>query len=184
MQDLKVVIIIGTSRKDRESIKVTRLIEKVTKDFDGFKAKILDPVEFNFSENDLEPTRSDPNYKKMIEEADALLVVIPEYNHAYPAIIKRVLDSEYGVYLHKPVALAGVSSGPWGGVRAVESILPVLRTLGLVISRTDLHFPNVQNLFDEQGNLKDEKYVQRIEKALEELLWLAKTLNWGKKNLS
>jgi len=120
----------------------------------------------------------------MIEEADALLMVIPEYNHAYPAILKRVLDSEYSVYLHKPVALVGVSSGPWGGVRAIESILPVLRTLGLVISRRDLNFPNVQDLFDQQGNLKDEKYIQRIEKALEELLWLAKVLKCGKENLS
>jgi len=64
MQDLKVVIIVGTSRENRESIKVVRLIEKVTKDFNGFKVKVLDPIEFNFSENDLEPTRSNPGYKK------------------------------------------------------------------------------------------------------------------------
>ena len=182
MQDLKVVIIVGTNRTERESIKVANLIYKVAKNFTGFKPRIIDPIKFNFSKNDTEPTLSDPNYKKIIEEADAFLIVIPEYNHAYPAALKRVLDSEYAAYFHKPVALAGVSSGPWGGVRAIESILPTLRTLGLLISRQDLHFPNVQDLFDQYGNLKDKKYLQRIKKALEELLWLAKVLKQGRDN--
>jgi NAD(P)H-dependent FMN reductase len=182
MQDLNVVIIIGTNRKQRESIKVANLIYQVAKDFIGFNPIILDPVKFDFSDNDTEPTRSDPNYKKIIEEADAFLIVVPEYNHSYPASLKRALDSEYSVYFHKAVALAGVSSGPWGGVRAIESILPVLRTLGLIVSRHDLNFPKVQELFDQDGNLKDEKYVSRIEKSLEELLWLARTLKWGREN--
>ncbi len=182
MKDLNIVIIIGTNRKDRQSIKVARLIYKIAKNFVGFEPTMLDPIKFEFSSKDVEPTRSDPSYKKIIEEADAFLIVVPEYNHSYPAALKRALDSEYSVYLHKPVALAGVSSGPWGGVRAIESILPVLRTLGLVISKQDLNFPRVQELFDQQENLKDAKYIQRIEKALEELLWLAKTLKWGREN--
>jgi NAD(P)H-dependent FMN reductase len=185
MQELNIAIIVGTKRRERESIKIAELIYKVAESFVGFRPRMIDPLEFDFSKNDLEPSLSNNNFKKIIEEADALLIVVPEYNHSYPAILKRVLDSEYSAYFHKPVALAGVSSGPWGGVRAIESILPVLRTLGLIISRQDLNFPNAQDLFDQQGNLIiDDKYLKRIEKSLEELLWLAKTLKWGRENLS
>ena len=51
------------------------------------------------------------------------------------------------------MALAGVSNGQWGGVRAIESLLSPLRTMGLVTTFTDMQFPKVQELLDEKGNL-------------------------------
>lgn len=182
-KDFKLAIMIGTNRTNRQSMHVARLIEKEAKNFAGFNPELVDLLEFQFSKNDQEPTLSDPAYKKIIEEADALLIVIPEYNRAYPAALKRALDSEYGIYLHKPVALAGVSNGPWGGVRAVELILPILRTFGMLISKVDLNFPYVEQLFDKDANLLDEAYLPRIEKSLTELLWLTQISHWGKQNL-
>jgi NAD(P)H-dependent FMN reductase len=183
-KDFRLAIIVGTNRFNRQSMHVARLIENSAKNFSGFNPQLVDLLNFQFSENDQEPTLSDPAYKKIIEEADALLIVVPEYNHGYPAALKRALDSEYGVYLHKPVALAGVSNGPWGGVRAIELLLPILRTFGMLLSKADLNFPYVEKLFDQDGNLLDEAYLPRIEKSLTELLWLTQISNWGKENLS
>jgi NAD(P)H-dependent FMN reductase len=183
-QDFKLAIIIGTNRTNRQSMHVAKLIEKEAKKFAGFHPQLVDLLKFKFSKNDQEPTLSDPAYKTIIEEADALLIVLPEYNHGYPAVLKRALDSEYGIYLHKPVAIAGVSNGPWGGVRAVELILPILRTFGMLISKVDLNFPYVEKLFNKNGNLLDEAYLSRIDKSLTELLWLTQISHWGKQNLS
>ena len=183
-KDFNLAIIVGTNRDNRQSIHVAHLIEQVADKFPGFKPQLIDLLQFNFSLNDTEPTQSDPNYDKLIEAADAFLIVLPEYNHAFPAALKRALDSEYAAYFHKPVALAGVSSGPWGGTRAIEAILPVLRALGMLISRVDLNFPQVQDLFNQEGILQDQAYLPRVEKTLQELLWLTQSLRWGRDNLS
>lgn len=119
----------------------------------------------------------DPKYTKITAEADGFVIVVPEYNHSFPGSLKRMLDSEYGNYRRKPVVLAGVSSGAFGGVRAIHSLVPVLRELGLVVLHADLHFPRVQDLFDEKGKLNDDNYKQRIKKSLDELLWFSKALS-------
>jgi NAD(P)H-dependent FMN reductase len=81
------------------------------------------------------------------------------------------------------VAFAGVSNGGWGGVRAIEMLVNTVRELGLAATFTDVHFPRVQDLFDEQGKLLDPKYRTRIERTYNELIWMAKTLKWGRDNL-
>jgi len=41
----------------------------------------------------------------------------------------------------------------------------------------------VKSKFDEQGNLLDEAYEKRVQGFLDELVWMARTLNWGRKNV-
>jgi len=57
-----------------------------------------------------------------------------------------MLDSELKNYIHKPVAIAGASNGSWGGVRAVESLVPAVREMGLVVTFASVYFPRVQDL--------------------------------------
>jgi hypothetical protein len=42
----------------------------------------------------------------------------------------------------------------------------------------------VQKLFDEEGNLRDQSYVRRVEKFLNELIWMARVLRHGRENIS
>ena len=90
-----------------------------------------------------------------------------------------MLDSEYGPYIHKPVALAGVSNGPWGGVRVCEALLPVCHRLGMVNILPELYFPKVQDIFDEEGNMHEEftaMYDENTRKSFDELIWFARLL--------
>ena len=57
-----------------------------------------------------------------------------------------------------------------------------MRELGLVTSSASLNVPRVQELFDEQGNLNDEAYKERIASFLDELVWMAQALRWGREN--
>jgi NAD(P)H-dependent FMN reductase len=110
-------------------------------------------------------------------------VVTPEYNHGYPGALKSVLDLLLKEYIHKSVAFVGVSAGPWGGTRVIEAMVPMVRELGLVATFTDLNFPVVQNKFDQEGRLLDDAYGKRVTDFLEELIWMSRTLKWGRENL-
>ncbi len=87
-------------------------------------------------------------------------------------------------YVHKVVGICGVSAGPFGGVGVIEQLLPVMRELGLVTIFEDVNFGKVGTLFDERGNLLDESYVRRVDKFLNELIWMARVLRHGRENIA
>lgn len=180
---LNIAIIIGTSRIGRKSELVAKLIENECMKFDGLTTVMVDPrdLDLPFDGNDEE--YKDQRYSKITENADGFIIVTPEYNHSFPGSLKRLLDSELNNYIHKPVAYAGVSAGPWGGVRAIENLINSTRELGLVSTFTDTYFPFVNDLFNENGSLLNMEYVERIENMINELIWMSKSLKWGRKNL-
>jgi NAD(P)H-dependent FMN reductase len=94
-----------------------------------------------------------------------------------------VLDTNLKEYIHKAVGVCGVSAGPWGGTRLVQSLLPVLRELGLVTIFWDGNFPTAHKLFDADGQLLDAAYVRRIDKFLKELIWMSTVLRYGRENI-
>jgi NAD(P)H-dependent FMN reductase len=184
MASIKIAIIEGTVRKGRQSIKVGKLIEKVSRDVEGVETVLVDPLDFQFPFDGNEEYAKDPKYTEITETSDAFFIVVPEYNHSFPGSLKRMLDSELGNYIHKPVTFASVSAGPWGGVRAVEALLGPVREMGMVATFSNLNFPNVGELFDEDGELTDEKYIDRIKNSFEELIWMTKCMQYGIENLA
>ncbi len=181
---MNIVIIVGSTRPGRKSIFVAEYIKKVGKDYSGDKFTLVDPIDFPDLLMGRGNDYSNPKYSKIVEEADAFIIVSPEYNHSFPGALKSILDSELENYIHKPVALVGVSSGRWGGTRVVESLLPVVRELGMVITFADLQFPNVSKIFDENGEIIDTAYEDRVKKSFDELLWMAKTMKHGRDNIT
>ncbi|HKU18578.1 MAG TPA: NAD(P)H-dependent oxidoreductase [Candidatus Saccharimonadales bacterium] len=174
---LVLAILVGTSREGRESIKAARWVAEFARQRQGVEVVFVDPTELHLP-SDGDEIR-DPKYTEITARADAFYVVTPEYNHSYPGSLKRMLDSEYGNYLHKPIGTAGVSSGIFGGARCCEALIPVYHKLGLVVIQPEVYFPKVGELFDEQGNLKlehVERYTASVGKALDELLWYARLL--------
>jgi NAD(P)H-dependent FMN reductase len=86
-------------------------------------------------------------------------------------------------YIHKVVGLVGVSAGPFGGSRVIEQLVPVVRELGLAVTFTDVNFSKVRDAFDENGKLKDDKYVGRVANFLNELVWMARVFRHGRENI-
>src|SRR5437867_4774269 len=84
----------------------------------------------------------------------------------------------------KAVGIVGVSAGPFGGARVIQNLLPVMRELGLVTIFWDVNFSNVQATFSPEGALLDASYVRRIDKFVKELIWMAKTLRYGREQIS
>ncbi|CAN5350306.1 NAD(P)H-dependent oxidoreductase [soil metagenome] len=179
MADITLAVLAGTTRAQRESIKAARYIAAVAGNRENVNVIFVDPKEFNFPGDGNDPEGRDPKYTAVVEQADAFFIVTPEYNHSFPGSLKRMLDSELALYNHKPVAFAGASNGNWGGVRAVESLVPAVRETGLVVMSWDVYFPYVQNIFDSSGQIGQEfaaRYDKSVNKLLDELLWFASIL--------
>lgn len=181
---LTIAVLAGTTRERRESIKAAKYVAEFGARLPGVEIIFVDPKTFNFPGDGNDPEGKDSRYSDITARADAFFIVTPEYNHSFPGSLKRMLDSELENYNHKPVAFAGCSNGGWGGVRAVESLVPAIRETGLVALSWDVYFPRVQDIFDEQGIMKPEhveRYERNLGKLYDELVWMARLFKDARK---
>lgn len=181
MDKITVALLEGTVRAKRESIKAAHFVAEYARNFPEVELVFVDPQQLMLVDEGEDV--KDPKYSEITAKADAFIIVTPEYNHSIPSSLKRMIDSEYDNYARKPVALVGVSSGSWGGVRVCEALLPVCHRVGLVNIRTETYFPKIQDTFQEDGTIKPEfaeRYQKNLQSLYEELLWFARTLKQAK----
>jgi len=89
---------------------------------------------------------------KTLKQADAFVVVTPEYNHSPPPALTAMLDHFGGsVFGGKPSAIVSYSGGPFGGARAAITIQPLLHELGCLPVSKMTHLPEPASILDENG---------------------------------
>lgn len=177
---LKLLIFSGTSRKGNTTQTVAEFVTQVVGKQEGIEVTLIDPQALGVDLNKEADGSQYPELKKQVAKADGFIVVAPEYNHGYPASLKFMLDLNLKEYIHKPVATVGVSAGPFGGTRVIENLLPVYRELGLVATSADLNVSGVKSEFVD-GEVQDaDKWEKRVDKMLDELVWMAETLKAGR----
>ena len=181
---LFIPVVLGTVRKGRASENVAKLVFEETGKREGVETELIDIRDIPLATDDAGEAIKDAGFSATVSRADALVLVVPEYNHGYPGMLKHLLDTNLKEYIHKAVGVCGVSAGGFGGTRVIENLLPVLRELGLVTIFWDGNFSSAQKLFDADGRLLDQSYVKRIDKFLKELIWMAKVLRYGRENIS
>lgn len=182
---LSIPVLLGTPRKARASENVARWLHSKMLERADIEPEFFDVRDFDLPRDHYgtEIGNRFPEWRDAIIRADGLIIVTPEYNHGYPGALKSVLDLLLKEYIHKAVALVGVSAGPWGGTRVIEACVPMVRELGLAVTFTDLNFPSAESKFDQNGDLLDHAYEKRVDGFLDELVWMATTLKWGRENV-
>ena len=180
---LYIPLILGTVRQGRRSEHVAKFVLSEMKKRPEIETELIDIRELKMSLQDEGEEMKDPDFAAKMTRCDGLAIVTPEYNHGYPGLLKHALDMCLEEYIHKAVGLIGVSAGPFGGSRVIEQMVQVVRELGLAVSFTDVNFSRVGDAFDNQGKLTDEKYVGRVAKFLNELVWMSRVMRHGRENI-
>jgi NAD(P)H-dependent FMN reductase len=111
-----------------------------------------------------------------LDAADAFIVVTPEYNHSYPAVLKFVIDSTSREWAAKPVAFISYG-GISGGLRAVEHLRGVFAELHATTVRDVVSFANASGRFGADGRLRDgEEAEAAMTRMLRATEWWGKAL--------
>jgi NAD(P)H-dependent FMN reductase len=190
----KLQIIIGSTRSGRNSDQVSRWVIPAAQSQGAFQVEILDLRDWDlpmFEETiatlgDLSnPTYSDPivkHWNEKIKEADAYIIITPEYNHSIPAVLKNAIDTVFFSYSfrYKPVAFVGYSLGLIAGARAVEHLTSIMVETEAVPVRTSTLIPLVTSAFNEQDQPINPGLNNTMDVMLDDLAWLAKTLKIGR----
>jgi NAD(P)H-dependent FMN reductase len=109
----------------------------------------------------------------MIRDADAVIAVSAEYNHAAPPALVNMLDHYLEEWSGKPCGICTYSAGRFGGVRALSTLRMMLAELGMPTMPTVLPVPTVSKSVTPEGEVADERMGRSIDRFLDGLEWWA-----------
>lgn len=162
MKIMLIKIILGSTRDGRAGEHVAKWVEEESKKYQGtlsFEMIDLKEVALPFMNEPISPmASSDYKYNhtklwsKTIQEADGFIMVTPEYNHGYSAVLKNALDYLYQEWQNKPVGFVG-----YGGSGARSSIKQLRSVVDFMNMKTMDHQVGIEKIwaaFDDQNQLK------------------------------
>lgn len=171
-------IISASVRKDRNSHRVALYFKNYLEENNIANTKIIDLKQYDFPifEERLKfisnPTEAMLSIASEIQNADGIIVVTPEYNGGYPASLKNVIDLLYAEWKRKPIGIATVSAGAFGGSQVITSLQFSLWKIGALVVPTMFPVATVEKTFDEHGTPSDlEGTNKRASAFLSELTW-------------
>lgn len=180
--DLKIGVIVGTTRPNRVSRKVADWFMETMKHEKGLKFKLIDLAEVKLPMYD-EPmsplmgkyeNEHTKKWSKTISKYDGYVFITAEYNYAYPASLKNAIDYLYHEWVRKPVAFVGY--GTVGGARAIEQLRPVTLAVEMAPLKAALGIREQWNAFDDNNKLKDGYLIGSPEAMADNLRWWGQAL--------
>jgi NAD(P)H-dependent FMN reductase len=184
---LDVPVILGTVREGRQSEHVARYVHGRLAARPGVVSPFVDPRDYAFGDlvaREFEMKERPPKvveFVRLVESADAFVIVTPEYNYGIPGALKNLLDITFKPWNRKPFGLVGCG-GVSGGLRALDSLRQVVAGLGAVTVPQHVPVPYVGRSFGTDGPLAEpQEWAKRIDSFLDHVEWYAKALQAARK---
>jgi NAD(P)H-dependent FMN reductase len=175
-------LIVGSTRRDRQSIKVARFVLARLQQRKNVETEMLDLLKYNFPimEERLH-RRDDPppclqEFGNKIGLSDSFIIVTPEYNNGYPGVLKNALDYLLPEYERKPVGIVTVSAGGFGGINCLAQLRLVALGMGALPIPENLSVSHVHDSFKDDGTPNDPAYEKRAAEFLDEVLWFTEAI--------
>jgi NAD(P)H-dependent FMN reductase len=171
---LCVAVIIGSTREGRVGDSIGRWFAAQAKQRPDIELVVVDLVDFDFpARYPDEATPPMTRFADQVGQADAFVIVTPEYNRSFPASLKQAIDYAYDEWRAKPVCF--VSYGCRSeGMYAVEQLRSVFTELHAVTIRDGVGFDLLDaRLDDGSPPLDADNSRQAAKTMLDELIW------WG-----
>ena len=178
-------VILGSTRQGRFGDKIAGWFMQHAAAHPDLDVELVDLADWPlpFFNSPVPPAMQEPQdpeavaWANKISAGDAYVLVTPEYNHGYPAVLKNALDHAVRPWRHKPVGFVGYG-GPGAGIRAVEQLRQVVIELEMIPLRHQVTIPNVYQAFDSDGTLKNPTGPDRqAEAVLDEIAVWSRSLN-------
>lgn len=174
----KILVVLSSVRESRIADKIYAAVKKQLDSHEDFEITVADfrQMPLPFFDAPVSPSNeafapTDANvikWIKMVEESDALVMLVAEYNYSFTAVLKNAIDWMAAPWNEKPVALVGY--GWVGGERAIAQLRGVLGSMiAAKPMETEANLRFMKDI-DLEGNVTDEDAVKTsINATLEEL---------------
>jgi NAD(P)H-dependent FMN reductase len=171
-------IISSSVREGRKSHNVSLYFQNYLIENKLATTEVIDLKAYNFPifqgtlKTLINPAENIVEFAGKIKSSDGIIIVTPEYNGGYPASLKNAIDLLYEEWKHKPIALATVSNGPFGGSQAMVALQFTLWKMKAWTIPAMFSVPTVDKAYDENGNALNKSNSDKLAAIfIKELLW-------------
>jgi NAD(P)H-dependent FMN reductase len=181
---MRLMVIFGSSRQARKGDVVAEWVKRHSEADDRFEVDYVDfqQLSLPFFDEPLSPfsmARQGVEYihaegkawAERVGKCEGVIIVTPEYNHGYPAVLKNALDWVGPEWMDKPVGFVSYG-GISGGSRVVEQLRTVTIELGLIQVANPIHFPFFEKSFEENGEPNRPSKNDELKRMFDEILRL------------
>jgi NAD(P)H-dependent FMN reductase len=179
---MRIEIIAGSARVNSVTYRVALYLQNWLKQNSSHDIGIIDlrkwdlpSVQNTWSALDKVPAAFMPLAER-VYNADAFILVSPEYNGSYSPALKNLLD-HFPKQYHKPFGIVTASPGALGGMRAAQQLLLLVPALFGTASPHLLIIPAVDKKFSPDGDLLEDSFQDAVHNFINEFLWLAEKLS-------
>ena len=184
-------IVLGSTREGRVGEKVASWFAGIAAERTDIRVELVDLRDYPlpFFDSPMSPKRGlsdDPRiqaWADKISQADGFVVVTPEYNYGYPAVLKNALDHLYYQWNDKAVSFVGYG-GVSGGMRAVLQLRQVVVELGMVQTHTQVTIPMAPRILNDDAATLDKQFDVTAAAVLDEIADWATLLRTKRDRLS
>lgn len=181
---VKVLAFAGSGRKDSVNKKVVQVAAEGAKEA-GAEVTFVELESFGmpiFTE-DLEAEQGmhegAQRFKELLMAHDGFLISSPEYNSSYSALFKNAIDwasrkvgeeKPLEAYKGKVAGIMAASPGGLGGMRVLVTLRMLMENLGTMVLPTQQAVAGAFGIFDEQGQITDEKKAKALKNIGKQLV--------------
>lgn len=178
---MKLKVIIGSTRPGRKGPIMAHWFTEFAKINSNFEVQILDlkTIDLPFLD-EIEHPKSEQykndhtkKWSRAIDEADAYVVVTPEYNFGYPAALKNAFDYLHREWAKKPmgfVSYGGISAG----TRSVQALKLPVTTLSMMPLMQAVNIPFFWEFINDEGVFDPNAVTENAARIL-----LSELHNWA-----
>lgn len=155
--------LVGSISSTSINRRLARALEKLAPQADLKLSEIaISDLPFYSADHDSDIPTEAADFKKSIEESDAIIVVTPEYNRSVPGVLKNALDTAsrpwgQNSFAGKPSAVIGGSIGPIGTAVAQQHLRSILSFLASPeLSQPEAYIHMRDGLVTEDGEVTDD----------------------------
>lgn len=143
-------------------------------------------------DEDLEAAEGLPENARTLKAAflahDALLISSPEYNSSISAVLKNAIDwvsrpapgeAPLACFEGKIAALLSASPGALGGLRGLVHLRAILGNIRVIVLPEQIAVPRAHEAFEAEGQLKDAKLKDSVERLGGQLATITARLRAG-----
>lgn len=176
-----IALIVGTNRPGSNTGKVAAHVEHIYSEL-KVPLHVLDlaklPPEIFSPSSYAEKPKAFLPFAQAILTAAGIHVVTPEYNGSVPGVLKYFIDMLKfpESFEHRPVCFTGLSAGMWGALRPVEQLQAIFGYRNAYVFPGRVFLPQIHDLLDESGKLKDAELTERLQKQAESFVGFVEKL--------
>ncbi len=179
---LKITILYGAIRTGRLSIRAAKAIETALNATGKADVTFIDVKDYNLPvmqlrlKEDPAPLKEVVAIGEMLENADGIVFVTPEYNNSYSGALKNTIDYYTKEWYHKPMGVVCGSSGRQGGINASNLLQLLILAINGFAMPTKLLVPELDKSLDENGVPLNDFMAKNLAKFADEFIWFTEAI--------